>query len=98
MDQLTDGTQAFLLASKSSFDFELEYPYYIAMTQINPIRPYQVDIIEYERGWGSRLDESIYFNDEQEAKDYADDYNKKYNTESKVPDWYMVARYVGKTS
>jgi len=66
------------------------------MTQLNPIRPYRVDIMEYERGWGSRLDESIYFDTEKEARDYADTYNKKYNNEPTVPDWYMVARYVEK--
>jgi len=68
------------------------------MAQINPMRAYRVDIFEYELGWGSRLDESIYFDDEQEAKDYADNYNKKHNTEATTPDWYMVARFAGRVT
>ena len=66
------------------------------MTKNNPIRPYRVDIMEYERGWGSRLDESIYFDTEEAAKKYAHDYNKKYNNAAVAPDWYMVAQYVEK--
>lgn len=66
------------------------------MAQINPSESYRVDIVEYERGWGSRVDETLYFDNEQEAKKYADSYNKKYNTEAVVPDWYMVAQYIGR--
>lgn len=66
------------------------------MAQITPPKTYRVDIVEYERGWGSKIDETLYFDDEQEAKDYADNYNKKYNTAASAPDWYMVARYIGR--
>lgn len=52
---------------------------------------YRVDLIEYERGWGSRVEDSIYFATEDEAKDWAHDYNETHNTETTVPDWYMVA-------
>ena len=61
-----------------------------------PTAAYRVDIIESERGWGSKIDESIYFDNEVEAKEYAADYNRKYNTTTDVPDWYMRADYVGK--
>jgi hypothetical protein len=63
---------------------------------------YRVDIIESERGWGSKVDESIYFDNQEEAVKYANDYNDKYNPPLKpgegVPDWYMYADYVGKIS
>lgn len=57
---------------------------------------YRVDIIESERGWGSKIDETIYFDNEAEARKYAIDYNNTYNTAIEVPDWYMRADYVGK--
>lgn len=47
--------------------------------------------MEYERGWGSRVDEVLEFDTEKEQEDYIRDYNTKYNTADKVPDWYMVA-------
>jgi hypothetical protein len=62
------------------------------MPQINPIKTWRVDIMEYERGWGSRLDESIYFDNEEEAKNYVTKFNSQ-NTANTVPDWYMVANY-----
>lgn len=61
---------------------------------------YSVDIIESERGWGSKLDETIYFDNEAEAKKYVEDYNAKYNPPPKsgemAPDWYMIAVYKGR--
>ncbi len=57
---------------------------------------YRVDIIESERGWGQKIDETIYFDNEAEARQYATAYNMKYNTASQVPDWYMRAEYCGK--
>lgn len=66
------------------------------MPQIKPPFAYRVDIVEYERGWGSKIYETLYFDNEDEAKQYAVDYNAKYNTEDSVPDWYMVAQYIGK--
>lgn len=53
---------------------------------------YRVDIFESERGWGSRIDESIYFTKKGEAEQYVKDYNDKYNTASSTPDWYMSAQ------
>lgn len=66
------------------------------MARITVPSAYRVDIIESERGWGSKIDESIYFDNQEEAVKYADDYNNKYNTAKEVPDWYMYARYAGK--
>lgn len=56
---------------------------------------YRVVIIESERGWGQKIDEEIFFDNEAEARQYAIDYNKKYNNLDYVPDWYMRAEYTG---
>lgn len=55
---------------------------------------YVVDLFEYERGWGPRHDETLYFDTEKEAIDYVNEFNSK-NTETRVPDWYMKAFYSG---
>lgn len=62
-----------------------------------PQAAFKVNIIESERGWGSKIDETLYFDNEEEARQYAIDYNNKYNTAKEVPDWYMVAEYAGAT-
>jgi len=57
-----------------------------------------VEIIESERGWGSKVDETLEFSGptaEADAKKYVTDYNAKYNAEPIVPDWYMAAVYTG---
>lgn len=59
---------------------------------------YRVDMIESERGWGQKLDETIYFDNEAEARKFAIDYNLKHNNLDYVPDWYIRAEYVGKVS
>jgi hypothetical protein len=64
------------------------------MARIEKPRGYRVDIFEYDRGWGSKLDETIYFDNEAEAQQYCTDFNAQ-NTSRTVPDWYMVADYVG---
>lgn len=51
---------------------------------------WRVDIIESERNWGQKIDERKFFDDEQEAVDFAREFNSK-NTEDTVPDWYMRA-------
>ena len=66
------------------------------MAQIAKPLVYRVDIIESESGWGSKLDETLYFDNEEEARKYVVDYNAKYNTSKEVPDWYMVAEYCGR--
>jgi hypothetical protein len=52
---------------------------------------FKVEIIESERGWGSKIDEIKMFNDEQEALNFIEDYNKDNNLPV-TPDWYMYAR------
>lgn len=64
------------------------------MAQIQ-VKAYRVDIVEYERGWGSKVDQIIYFNNETEAREKVRKFNA-YNTSETTPDWYMVAEYRGK--
>lgn len=65
------------------------------MARIDRPVGYRVDLVEYERGWGSKIDETIYFDNEIEARKYCQDFNAK-NTAKVVPDWYMIADYRGK--
>lgn len=55
---------------------------------------FKVEIIESERGWGSKVDEIKYFDNEFEAVEFCKKYNAQ-NTATTVPDWYMVAAYRG---
>jgi hypothetical protein len=64
------------------------------MAQITRPVGYRVDLVEYERGWGSKIDETLYFDNEEEARQYCKDFNSK-NTAKEVPDWYMIADYRG---
>jgi hypothetical protein len=66
------------------------------MPEIKRPVAYRVDIIESERGWGQKIDETKYFDNELEAKAFVQRYNDTYNTAREVPDWYMRADYVGK--
>jgi len=54
---------------------------------------YQIVYMEYERGWGNRVDEIKYFpatpRGKAEAERLVKEFNSK-NTSSKVPDWYMT--------
>ena len=65
------------------------------MPQIPRPVAYQVDVIEFERGWGQRLEETLYFDTEDEALSYCDKFNKQ-NVQKTAPDWYMVADYQGR--
>lgn len=51
---------------------------------------YKADIWEYERGWGSRLEETKVFDTEEERDLFIKNFNAR-NTEASAPDWYMVA-------
>ena len=64
------------------------------MAEIKLIEMYRVDIIESERGWGRKIDESKYFDDEVEAKRFVTQYNSR-NPPGPAPDWYMQAEYIG---
>ena len=51
----------------------------------------KVYIIESERGWGQKVDETLEFDTKELAEKYVSDYNGKYNTEDSAPSWYMYA-------
>jgi hypothetical protein len=58
----------------------------------------EVAIIESERGWGSKVEETKEFESRKEAEKFVAEYNEK-NTEDYaktgiVPEWYMYARIV----
>lgn len=66
------------------------------MARIEKPAAYKVVIIESESGWGQKIDETIFFDNEVEAKQYVIDYNTKHNLGSgPTPDWYMYAEYKG---
>jgi len=56
-----------------------------------PTYRWRVDIIESERGWGQKVDEVKFFDDETEANEFVEEYNS-HNDKPYVPDWYMYAR------
>ena len=64
------------------------------MAQIPKPKAYRVDIVEHDRFLGSKLDESLYFDNEEEARSYVQTFNSK-NTARTAPEWYMVAEYRG---
>ena len=57
---------------------------------------YQVEYTEHERGWGSNLIDVEYYSNEEEAISVARAYNEKHNTDIVAPDYYILARYVGR--
>ena len=57
---------------------------------------FRVELTEYERGWGSKPWDTKFFDNEEEAKQWARDYNKEHNTEDYAPDWYVRADYAGR--
>jgi hypothetical protein len=65
------------------------------MARIDRPVGYRVDLIESERGWGSKIDEVLYFDNEEEAREYARAFNAR-NTAATAPDWYMRADYRGR--
>jgi hypothetical protein len=71
----------------------------LKMPRIEKPVAYLVEIVESERGWGSKVEEQIYFDNELEARLYSKVYNDKHNPPlpegAPVPDWYMMAFYRG---
>lgn len=51
---------------------------------------WRVNIVEYELGWGSRVDSVEKFETKELALQYQKQFNSK-NTDKTAPDWYMVA-------
>jgi hypothetical protein len=53
-----------------------------------------VEVVEYERGWGQRLIDTLEFKTQDEAKHYVDDINS-HNTAKEAPDTYIAAHIKG---
>lgn len=67
----------------------------MAQIQKPIVQAFRVELTEYERGWGSKPFDTLYFDNEAEAKQYAIDYNRKHNNLKEAPDWYVRADYAG---
>ena len=52
---------------------------------------FRVDIIESERGWGTKIDEQRFFDDANLAHKFVEEFNAR-NTAPVAPDWYMYAQ------
>ena len=61
------------------------------MAEIKLNNVWAVDIIESERGWGSKVDETKLFDSKESADAFVKEYNKD-NTAAVAPDWYMQAQ------
>lgn len=60
------------------------------MPELNLGETWKVEIIESERGWGQKVEEVKFFDNQQEAEAFVQEFNSQ-NTETTVPDWYMYA-------
>jgi hypothetical protein len=54
------------------------------------ISRWRVNIIESERGWGQRVDETKLFDSREQADSFVAQFNAR-NNRSTVPGWYMYA-------
>ena len=67
----------------------------MARIQAPNVQAFKVELTEYERGWGQKHWDTWYFDNEQEARQAAIEYNQKHNTLKEAPDWYVRADYIG---
>lgn len=51
---------------------------------------FKVALIEFERGWGSKIDEVREFSTREERDAFIVEFNSQ-NDKDIVPDWYMIA-------
>ena len=51
---------------------------------------FKAAVLEFERGWGSRVDEIREFETEEARDKFIAEFNAK-NADDAVPDWYMIA-------
>lgn len=70
----------------------------MAQIQKPNVVAFKVELTEYERGWGCKPWDTIYFDNEAEARQYAIEYNRKHNSLDYVPDWYVRADYAGRVN
>ena len=60
------------------------------MPELNLGEIWKVGIIESERGWGQRVVEAKFFDNQKDAAAFVSEFNSE-NIEEHVPDWYMYA-------
>ena len=58
------------------------------------MKVYKVNLTEYDKGWGSKVFDTLYFKKEENALSYIKEYNYK-NDLSTTPDYYTKAEYIG---
>ena len=51
---------------------------------------YKVNLTEYEKGWGSKVFDTLYFKKEENALSYIKEYNSRNNL-NMTPDYYTKA-------
>lgn len=51
---------------------------------------WKVEIIESERGWGQKVEEVKFFDNQKDATTFVNEFNSR-NKADIVPDWYMYA-------
>lgn len=59
------------------------------------VQAFRVDLTEFERGWGQRPFDTWYFDNEAEARQAAEAYNREHNNLDYAPEWYVRADYQG---
>ena len=57
---------------------------------------FKVVLTEYDRFSGQKHWDTMYFDDEAEARQWAINYNKEHNNLDYVPEWYVRADYEGR--
>lgn len=67
----------------------------MARIQAPNVQAFKVELTEYERGWRQKHWDTWYFDNEQEARQAAIEYNQKHNNLKEAPDWYVRADYIG---
>ena len=56
---------------------------------------FRVEIIESERGWGSKVDDYMICLSQQDAELFKEEFNS-FNISVTIPEWYMVASSISK--
>lgn len=51
----------------------------------------KIAVWEFERGWGSKIDDWMVCQSVEDALKFKQEFNSK-NTEDSAPDWYMICR------
>jgi hypothetical protein len=60
------------------------------MPELNLSETWKVEIIESERGWGQKVEEVKFFDNQKDAVAFVNEFNS-HNKADIVPDWYMYA-------